>query len=180
MGTNYYIKGYPEDSEFDDRNSIRWHIGKRSAAGLFCFDCGISLGIGGNRHVHNCARTLPQYLQNLHKDMIEQGKEQYDRCPMCGKEYVKEDFGASTAGIELGFNQNQTEKRTGVRSASSFTFAMGLYALMGRLDEEGFFGDDKCIVDEYGREFSIAEFMDILNAIPRSLWFTESLGMVFS
>lgn len=176
MGTNFYIKGDPK--EFESKDSPRWHIGKRSAAGIFCFDCGISLGIGGNKYVHD---SPPEWLKNRFRDrMTEFGLGAYDSCPLCGKSRSEEDLGSSSAGIELGFNKNQTEKKTGVRSASSFSFAMGLQDLRSRIIEEGLVPQQKCVVDEYGRELTLQEFLDILDTIPPSLRFTELLGSEFS
>jgi hypothetical protein len=45
MGTNFYFV----DRETGDE--LR-HIGKRSAAGMFCWDCGLSLCAAGNADVH--------------------------------------------------------------------------------------------------------------------------------
>ena len=42
MGTNYYLKGHRGD------DNPKYHIGKRSAAGLYCWDCHITLCKGGN------------------------------------------------------------------------------------------------------------------------------------
>ena len=36
MGTNYYWKDKHENCEYED--DIQVHIGKRSAAGLYCWD----------------------------------------------------------------------------------------------------------------------------------------------
>ena len=56
MGTNYYFK-HGEDIV---------HIGKRSAAGLFCLDCMAALNPVGNHAVHF-------------------GHELLEECPICGK-----------------------------------------------------------------------------------------------
>ena len=92
----------------------------------------------------------------------------YDSCPHCGKSYEKEDMEHSSAGIELGFNKNIVEKKTGVKTCSSFTYAMGLITLSQRLREENFTGaeGETCIIDEYGREYDIEEFIDILHSCP--------------
>ena len=66
MGTNYYIKGAPEEEEMKPI----WHIGKTSAAGRFCFECDVTLKEGGAERIH-------------HDDKF------YDSCPYCGSECHK-------------------------------------------------------------------------------------------
>jgi hypothetical protein len=60
MGTNYYIKGYPEsDVDGQDlKSSPRWHIGKVSAAGRFCKQCNTTLKVGGVREIHQDGEFL--------------------------------------------------------------------------------------------------------------------------
>ena len=57
MGTNYYVK--TDDGEV--------HIGKRSAAGWYCWDC----------------------RQTLCKGRVHYGDGYFDRCPICGKGLLK-------------------------------------------------------------------------------------------
>ena len=156
MGTNYYIKGYNEKDDMDPN----WHIGKRSAAGLFCFDCGITLCKG-----------------RVHYD-----NDFYDCCPICGQYRKKESVGESSAGIELGFNKNPLAIKTGVTSASSFTLAMFFYDIAKRIQYE--FGSDvswynKTIIDEYKDEFSYAEFFALFKTIPSRLISTDMIGKEF-
>lgn len=90
MGTNFYkLNGT--------------HIGKRSAAGDYCWDCDITLCIDGNRGVH-----------------LSQSK-WYAKCPVCGKEPNKNEVNA--AYKELGFSKING-RQTGVSSCSSFTWAV--------------------------------------------------------
>ena len=165
MGTNYYIKGYDKtnDDDTDSRMDPKWHIGKRSAAGPFCFDCGITLCKGGPSKVH--------YNAEWHK-----------KCPTCGKEHAIEEMEESAVGLELGFNKNPNKLKAGVGSACSFTFAMKLGDLITRVKEE--FGkspnDIKVIVNEYGEEFTYMEFSNLLKPIPHSLRFKDMLGKEFS
>ena len=88
MGTNFYIGTV--------------HIGKRSAAGWYCWDCGVSLCQG-----------------NPHSDAP-----WFDCCPECGKAPVRESMDSSSAGRELGFNTSAPAAKTGVASCSSFNWAM--------------------------------------------------------
>lgn len=46
MGTNFYLKGHRGDDD------PKYHIGKRSAAGLYCWDCRITLCKGGESAIH--------------------------------------------------------------------------------------------------------------------------------
>lgn len=162
MGTNYYIIGSPKGEE------IRpiWHIGKRSAAGLYCYDCEITLCRAGAEGVHY-------------------GEKWHDRCPNCNKEPVKQSLSNSAAGMELGFNKKITPT-TGVSSACSFTFAMTFEQLVSKLQElfgekdKEFDGDMKTIVNEYGEEFSYMEFLELIRDIPTSLRFRNVLGQEFS
>lgn len=48
MGTNYYARGYRRIADMDPQ----YHIGKRSAAGLYCWDCGKTLCKDGESGIH--------------------------------------------------------------------------------------------------------------------------------
>jgi len=165
MGTNYYIKGYDkeDDDDFDNRMDPKWHIGKRSAAGHYCFDCDITLCKDGPTRVHYDAKW-------------------YDKCPVCGKKPVIEEMENSSVGMELGFNKNETKLKKGVASVSSFTFAMNFIDIVNKIKEE--FGkssnDEKVIINEYGDEFTYIEFLNLLKPIPSSLRFRHSIGKEFS
>ena len=83
MGTNFYWKQIPKEFEkykanvekisvygFDNNNeNVLKHIGKRSAAGKYCYHCGVTLNKYGTDHVHNYEYS-----------------EWYERCPICGRE----------------------------------------------------------------------------------------------
>lgn len=92
MGTNFY----------DAKGN---HIGKRSAAGLYCWDCEITLCKQGTSGIH--------FDTDWHKE-----------CPICGKGYDQESLLDSSAGRELGFNKNEPGRKQGVASCASFTWAM--------------------------------------------------------
>jgi hypothetical protein len=137
MGTNFYtLKGE--------------HIGKRSAAGEYCWDCGITLCKGGNKDIHYARSGW------------------YDSCPKCGKKYEEEGLDHSSAGRELGFNKDWPQKKTGVKTCSSFTWAIHPI----NISKKG------KVKDEYGREFSYKEFLDILKECP--VQFFDSIGQDFS
>ena len=137
MGTNYYtLKGT--------------HIGKRSVAGPYCWDCGVTLcrdGIGGV-HAH-----LSVWL---------------NRCPICGNSMFVEALIDSAAGRELGFNNRRPKRKNGVRSCSSFTWAIE-YNVLART---------RFVKDEYGTRLTIKQFRAILDECP--IQYTDMVGQEFS
>lgn len=112
MGTNFYIKGKRGNDD------PRYHIGKRSAAGPYCWDCGVTLCKGGSSQVHY-------------------GSEFYDACPKCGKKLEKETLDNSSVGRELGFNTEKPKRKTGVKGCSSFTWVRELKGIKHIVDEYG-------------------------------------------
>jgi hypothetical protein len=112
MGTNFYVKGHRGNDD------PKFHIGKRSAAGLYCWDCGVSLCKGGAARVH--------YENDF-----------FDKCPKCGKSHEKETLSTSCVGRELGFNTEKPEKKTGVKGCSSFTWARPIGHIKNIVDEYG-------------------------------------------
>lgn len=139
MGTNFYRKGYRNNDD------PKFHIGKRSAAGLYCWDCGIILCKQGREKIHYGDTDW------------------YKKCPKCGKE-PKDEGWSGAAGRELGFNKEPFKKKTGVSSCSSFTWARGLGRIMK-------------IEDEYCKEYSREEFMEMLKECPIQYW--DSIGKEF-
>ena len=145
MGTNFYMLKKATGLQSN-------HIGKRSAAGMYCWDCNQSLCKTGNNGVH-------------------QGKsEWHSSCPKCGKKFIEEDFNNSSAGRELGFNKSKPKAKKGVASCSSFRWA---------IDPEEFLKSKiKVIKDEYGQKFTREEFEQILLECP--IQYNESIGQAFS
>ena len=83
MGTNYYFKqnpstGEPWDESIDEDSPLR-HIGKRSAAGSYCYKCGTTLCIGGTHAVH---------MQGSRDPITALFTGFHDVCPICGHEGV--------------------------------------------------------------------------------------------
>lgn len=136
MGTNFY----------DARGR---HLGKRSAAGAYCWDCGISLCMPGAEFVH-------------------EGREFHACCPECGKERQVETIETGAAGRELGFNKTKPKKKKGVASCSSFTWASRPEAII----------NTKYIKDEYGRRYSLRQFLAVLEECP--IRFYNAIGTDFS
>lgn len=123
MGTNFY-----------SLNGI--HIGKRSAAGRYCWDCRITLCKDGERGIH------------LNSDW-------YDACPKCGGKYVQSDSWENATGKELGFSKIKG-KQTGVGTCCSFTWAIDPDKIKKW----------KGVRDEYGRKYTMEEFNEELDFCP--------------
>lgn len=145
MGTNFYLMGHSGD------DSPKYHIGKRSAAGKYCWDCGITLCKDGNEKIHS-GRS-----------------EWHEVCPKCGKPEIDESLGNSSAGIELGFNKNNLI-HNGVRSVCSFSWAQDPINILGN--------SYALIEDEYGHRYSNSQFRDMLvNMCP--IQYYRSIGIEF-
>ena len=149
MGTNFYI--IDKDQEYSEGR----HIGKRSAAGWYCWDCGTTLCRDGTSGIH-------------------QGQSKwYSSCPECYQEKTPEGLFEGSVGRELGFNKQDPKEKTGVKTCCSFTWA---YA--PKRFEKDFKGKrGKIIKDEYGEKFSYKQFLEILSECPiQSTW----VGQEFS
>lgn len=145
MGTNFYFVDIDE--------TIKEHIGKRSAAGLFCWNCGISLNFDGNNNVHRG------------------GNNWLKECPICGKQITVEKLINSTGGRELGFNKVKPQRKRNVASCSSFTWAMSPGHFANLKTKQ-----DLHIQDEYGTK--INDFGVILSECPIMFW--DAIGQEFS
>ncbi|MCF7795992.1 hypothetical protein K9M42_02765 [Patescibacteria group bacterium] len=82
MGCNFYI---------EKENNETIHIGKRSAAGHYCWDCNITLCKEGEQGIHSSDSKW------------------HERCPFCNKLPKNETIENSAAGLELGFNSDFIE-----------------------------------------------------------------------
>jgi hypothetical protein len=152
MGTNFYWAD-AKSMELDTMDPA-WHIGKRSAAGPYCWDCGITLCKTGNEGVHKSKSTF------------------YNECPKCGEKPRKEGFNGS-GGLELGFAQVKDLGVSGVCSASSFSYAQNPD------DVERALREHKAVVDEYGRKYSARRFRkEVLDMCP--IKYTTNVGRWFS
>ncbi len=146
MGTNFY---------FLDGT----HAGKRSAAGLYCFDCDITLHKLDKDKVHYCCSHTDPMCDC----------EWYDACPKCGAKPLKESLNNDSAGRELGFNKKPFKRKTGVASCSSFTWAMDPIAFFSKRA--------KYIKDEYGTKMTLQEFKDMLKECP--IQYNNMVGQEF-
>ena len=123
MGTNFYTKEGK-------------HVGKRSAAGPYCWDCGVSLVDG---RVHSSKSQI------------------LDACPYCHRTPSSEPLTASSAGRELGFNKEKPCRKQGIQSCSSFKWALTLGEFF-KLEGE--------FKDEYDCCYTQAEFLELLEECP--------------
>lgn len=151
MGTNFYGK----------LNGETVHIGKRSAAGLYCWDCGVTLCKEGVENVHHTK------VKNATFDNTDHWTEWYKKCPKCGKSST-ENFDDTTAARELGFNTATPHKKKGVATCSSFSWAIRPSSL----------SEVKKIEDEYGTKYTFLQFKKVLEECP--IQYTRSIGEDFS
>lgn len=148
MGTNFYWDGMGDEQ----------HIGKRSAAGRWCWDCDVTLKVGGRKQVHL-------------------GGDWLDECPLCARPFVPSDVAWSgPVGVELGFSEPQVARPTGVGTCSSFTWAQHPEHVATRCEEHA---DEEVIVDEYGRRLTGRAFLDMLRS-NCPLQFTDMIGRWFA
>jgi hypothetical protein len=137
MGCNFYtLKGK--------------HIGKRSAAGYYCWECKITLCKDGEKRIH---RSDSRW---------------YKACPKCHKKPITETITQGAVGRELGFNKTPFAPRTGVTTCSSFSWAM----------EKTNIAKVRFVLDEYGKRFTLKEFDAILSECP--VQYFHHIGQEFS
>ena len=153
MGTNFYWIDNPDKLEED---SIEIHIGKRSAAGLYCWDCKQTLCKDGEKEVHSGGKRNSSFSALPPLFRRDEAK-WYSACPKCGKTF--EDNGMKSAGaVELGFAKSADVPHTGVSSCSSFTWSQNEHkeklAELSK-DESG----RLVVQDEYGDEFTATQFL---------------------
>ena len=147
MGTNYYVRWW----KTNDSMNPKYHIGKKAAAGLYCWDCGVTLCKWGEMGVHLGDSNW------------------FKSCPKCGGKPIKEGLSDGSAGRELGFNKTPYGRKTGVASCSSFTWCM---------PPEEFLKKNVKIWNEYGDTFTKDEFLKILEECP--IQFKNFIGEWFS
>ena len=119
-------------------------IGTRRSAGLYCWDCDLTLCKGGNEAIHKNDND-----SSWHK-----------KCPKCGKKPIHEDLTNSTMGRELGFNKNKPQRKTGVSSCCSFRWEVSPETIINNKNKKLY------IFDEYGDKYTIDEFKQVLDECP--------------
>lgn len=140
MGTNFYWIENPDD----DEGSIKVHIGKRSAAGLFCWDCGVS----------KCESST-----DVHRGKDRMEMSELEWCPGCGKSFdVNKTDWNTTSGVELGFAKSKSLTLKGIGTCCSFTWSMlsHKWKLQSMIRDRD---DRKVVRDEYGQEYTAREFL---------------------
>lgn len=148
MGTNFYWR--------DADGAEGEHIGKRSAAGLYCYDCRLPLiDPPGEVLVHATAAR------------------QRETCPRCGKGQVEQPHNA--AFVELGIAEPVQARLTGVQGASSWSWAQRPEDVTARCNRHLF---EHVIVDEYGRTLTGQQFLWMLET-NCPIRFTHSIGVDF-
>lgn len=91
MGTNFYWIKLPKElkkfekqfkKECKDTN-VLYHIGKRSASGNYCYECGTTFCIHGTSKIHYDENPYP-----LFSDAYKEAQKYYwyEKCPICGSE----------------------------------------------------------------------------------------------
>lgn len=161
MGTNFYwrtelLLPVEPGTSMDDP---RVHIGKRSAAGPYCWDCSLTLCKGGESAIHYGVSGW------------------FENCPSCGRAKIKDDpFSSGASAIELGFAKPNAERPAGVRSTSSFSWAQDPERVGAICDQRP---DEQIIQDEYGQLLTGREFVDMLRS-NCPVQFTDNIGVEFS
>jgi len=158
MGTNFYFGM--------TRDEAGVHIGKRSAAGLYCWDCGVSLC---NKSKDTWSGKYFYGNDAIHYSNINDEK-WLDCCPICGKKPTEESVENSTGGRELGFNKNKPQRKTGVATCSSFTWAVSPKRFKDLIKIA-------LIYDEYGGFYTKKDFQAVLKECP--IKFYEEIGNDF-
>ncbi len=166
MGTNFYWlepapkchacgapQGEPREGE---------HVGKRSAAGLYCWDCDETLCPEGKARIHYSTGA-----SSWHKT-----------CPKCGKAPAQETLQNSSCGVELGFARPRAEgeRPRSVSSTASFSWAAQPQQVRQRCEENL---DQDLIVSEYGDRLTGRAFLAMLRA-NCAVEYTDSIGTHFS
>lgn len=166
MGTNFYWI-VQEDGHTPAGDAVgaspsdmdpNYHLGKRSAAGWYCYDCRTPLVEGGERAVHSDTAL------------------DYEQCPKCGA--GKPDSGTfyNTAMVELGFAVPATTRLTGVQTASSFSWAQDPERVLAVCAA---YPQRVIITDEYERTYTGSAFQRMLDS-GCPIRFTGSIGDMFS
>ena len=146
MSTNFYWI-----SKEAVQDSIQVHIGKRSAAGSYCFDCGTTLYDGGTVSIHTGDNN-----------------EVYGRwlgaCPSCSKK-ASDTHSSKSNSIDTINNLSPFSSKSGISMSNSFTWTL-LKHKWTILEMVKTNSSEKVIVNEYGEFFSAKEFFDELDACP--------------
>lgn len=138
--TVWRSKGFDEDDP-------KYHLGKRSGAGLYCWDCRVTLCSEGEESIHSGSNTFLSACPKCGKTEEDNIPSRFDRLADTEAEYVPEEA--------------DYRKPTGVAGCCSFTWAQdpdqALAIMMERPNEI-------LVEDEYGRAYTGEEFLKLLDA----------------
>lgn len=168
MGTNFYLRGYRFDDmdkryERDKAPSELMdpgvHLGKRSAAGLYCWDCRRTLYHGG-------------------EEMIHRGEDQgwFERCPLCGKGPELGTRIGRSAAIELGLAMPRKKRPRGVAPCSSFSWAQPPEEVRAFMEANT---RRRVVVNEYGDVMTARGFLSMVES-NCPIQFVHFVGSWFS
>lgn len=149
MGTNFFLDKFvydfedgrymQDDQQKRDHMDPAHHLGKRSAAGYYCWDCGQTLCLGGPERVHGNDGWL-------------------DSCPKCGKYPPVKDKLNRPMAVELGFAVPRLNRPSGVAACSSFSWCQPPLAVKAFIEGQETVG----VTDEYGRQMTGRQFLTMV------------------
>lgn len=139
MTTNYYWASGPGQN--DDPDSPEIHIGKRANGGAYCFDCGVTLQINGTQFLHMdwvdsplADRFSSEY--GPRRDGSDPRRtRQHKACPCCGT----------------------PKEQCGIVFTFRWTKMAHKWELEQMVDRPS-----KVVVDETGKAYSAAEFLEAI------------------
>ena len=149
MGTNFYWDAalrtalrepitLPTGQEWTPRidtdDPTIW-IGKRSADGMYCWDC--------------------------NKRLLYRWDGTWSRCLGCDKTIETVSPSQTAAWVELGFGKPRTKRPTGIASCSSFTWGQDQTAVRGACER---YQRRRIVQDEYGKRYTGRQFLAMLAA----------------
>jgi len=116
------------------------HIGKRYAAGVWCWDC-------------------------KREARLDESDKMWT-CPKCGKKLLDKDVKFNPAYRELGFDRSKPRKHRGIDGASGFYWQTGYSGLGDNLHEvKKKLKRRKFVETEYGEKWSIKKFWEMFKDV---------------
>lgn len=123
------------------------HIGKRSAVGIWCWDCKVDL---------NPKVDIFGEIRKGNEIPMERV------CPSCGKKAIAGKTKYNPACRELGFNKDDPKSHRGIDGASGFCWQIGECGLGGSVDQiKKKLKKLKFVDTEYGERWPIKKFWDM-------------------
>ena len=152
MSTNFYWKELPEwfkknaKNPTENEDGIFIHIGKRSAAGGYCYTCGTTNHRYGTNEIHGKYNGNIEQVFGVSESVSSnegEGRDwfHYKTCPCCGKEFSK--------------------------TTSSFRWTLMIHKkLIQEIADchQESLREKKIIVDEYDTEYTAKEFLDAVSS----------------